>query len=205
MTSPVLFTIGHSTHDMGAFLELLRRHGIALLADVRSSPYSRFNAQFNREPLTAALKDRGVDYAFLGRELGARRDERQCYVGQKVKYDLVARLPIFQQGLDFLHQAAKKYRVTLLCAEKDPLTCHRTILVCRQLRTDDISIQHILEDGTIETQAAAEDRLLDMLHMPAATLFQTKDDLIEEAYDRQGERIAFAASSEEAEAAEYSF
>ncbi len=86
----------------------------------------------------------------------------------------------------------------VLCAEKDPLTCHRTILVCRHLRSD-LAIRHILEDGTIETNEQGEERLLALLNMPSATLFQSKDDLIEEAYDRQGERIAFVESPEEAE------
>ena len=205
MTAPVLFTIGHSNHEIGAFLDLIERHGITLVADVRSSPYSRFNPQFNRETLAAALEGRGMEYAFMGRELGARREERQCYVGQQVKYDRVARLPIFQQGLDFLRQAAVCGRVALVCAEKDPLTCHRTILVCRNLRNDPIAISHILEDGAIETNAEAEDRLLTLMNMPSATLFQSKDELIEEAYDRQGERIAFVESPEQAEAAECSF
>jgi uncharacterized protein (DUF488 family) len=205
MTAPVLFTIGHSNHDLGAFLDLLRRHGITLLADVRSSPYSRFNPQFNRETLTAALENRDVEYSFLGRELGARREEPQCYVGPRVQYDRVAVLPIFRQGLSFLRTAIAKGRVALVCAEKDPLTCHRAFLVCRHLRNDNISIRHILEDGTIETNAAAEERLLALLDMPSATLFQSKDDLIEEAYDRQGERIAYVESPEQAEEAECSF
>ncbi len=205
MTAPELFTIGHSSHEIGTFLDLLERHGITLLADVRSSPYSRFNPQFNQETLTAALQSRGIEYAFLGRELGARREERECYVGQQVRYDRVARLPVFQQGLDFLRQAAAQGRVALVCAEKDPLTCHRTILVCRNLRKDDIAISHILEDGTVETNAEAENRLLSLLNMPSVMLFQSKDELIEEAYDRQGERIAFVESPEQAEAAECSF
>jgi uncharacterized protein (DUF488 family) len=205
MTALVLFTIGHSNHEMAALLALLQQHGITLVADVRSSPYSRFNPQFNRESLADALQKCGIEYVFLGRELGARREERQCYSGQQARYDRVARLPIFQQGLDFLRQAAGRGRVALLCAEKDPLTCHRTILVCRNMRSESIAISHILEDGSIETNAEAEDRLLSMLNMPSATLFQSKDDLIEEAYDRQGERIAFVESPEQAEAAECSF
>lgn len=199
MTAPVLFTIGHSNHEPAALLDLLRRHGVTLVADVRSSPYSRFNSQFNRETLHATLENCGIQYAFLGRELGARREEPQCYVGPRVQYDRVAQLPIFRQGLDFLREAVVKSRVALLCAEKDPLTCHRTILICRHLRNDNLSILHILEDGSVETQEEAENRLLALMKMPAATLFQSKDELIEEAYDRQGDRIAFVESAEEAE------
>src|SRR5262249_12681672 len=155
MTAPTLFTIGHSNHEMAAFVKLLQQHGITLVADVRSSPYSRFNPQFNRESLAAALEKCGIEYAFLGRELGARREERQCYAGQQARYDRVARLPLFQQGLEVLREAATRGRVTLLCAEKDPLTCHRTILVCRNLRSESLAISHILEDGGIETNSDA--------------------------------------------------
>jgi len=205
MTAPILFTIGHSNHEMAALVDLLRRHAITLVADVRSSPYSRFNCQFNREALAAALKNCGIEYAFLGREFGARREERECYDGQRVIYDRVARLPIFRQGLDFVREAAGKGPTTLLCAEKDPLTCHRTILICRHLRDSGLSIRHILEDGAIETHEAAEDRLLALLNMPSATLFQSKGELIEEAYDRQGERIAYFESPERQTEAEYSY
>ncbi len=205
MTAPILFTIGHSNHEMAALADFLRRHEITLVADVRSSPYSRFNCQFNREALAAALTNCGIEYAFLGRELGARREERECYDGQRVRYDRVARLPIFRQGLDFLRAAAGKGRLTLLCAEKDPLTCHRTILICRHLRGGGLSIRHILEDASIETHEAAEDRLLELLNMPSATLFQSKDELIEEAYDRQGERIAYVESPERQTEAEFSY
>ena len=200
MTVPVLYTIGHSNHNMGTFLDLLRRHEMSMLVNVRSSPYSQHNWQFNRESLIEALKNRGVEYVFLGRELGARRDEPQCYVRQKVQYGRVAQLPIFKQGLDFLRHVAAKERAALLCAEKDPLACHRAILICRQLRKETISILHVLEDGTIETNLQAESRLLELLKMPASSLFQSKDELIEEAYDRQGERIAFVDSSSQAEA-----
>jgi len=206
MNAPMLFTVGHSNHEMPALLDLLRQHGITLLADVRSSPHSRYNSQFNREALQAALENCGIGYVFLGRELGARREERECYLGPKVQYARVARLPVFKQGLDYLREAVTRKRVALLCAEKDPLACHRTILICRQLRSDDISISHIRDDGTVETHAEAENRLLALMNMPSGSLFQSKEELIEEAYDRQGERIAFVESPErEGEPAELSY
>ena len=118
MSAPVLFTIGHSSHEPAALLDLLRRHGITLVADVRSSPYSRFNSQFNRETLQAALENCGIQYVFLGRELAARREEPQCYLGPRVQYGRVAQLPIFRQGLDFLREAVGKSRVALLCARR---------------------------------------------------------------------------------------
>jgi uncharacterized protein (DUF488 family) len=194
VTAPILYTIGHSNHEIATFIDLLERHDVKLVADVRSSPYSGYNSQFNREPLSAALRSRGLEYLFLGRELGARRDEPECYVDQKVKFPLVARLPLFRQGIDHLRQTIVGSRTALLCAEKDPLACHRAILICRYLRKDDIDIRHILEDGVAEQNADAESRLLALLKMPSRSLFQSKDELIEEAYDRQGDKIAFVDS-----------
>ena len=190
-----LLTVGHSNHEAGLFLELLARHGVTAIADVRSQPYSQFNPQFNRETLEHVLAKGCVHYVFLGRELGARRAERECYVSGKARYELIARLPLFMQGLERLRHGAAAQRIALLCSEKDPLTCHRFILICRQLRGE-FAIEHILEDGRLEAQAAAEDRLLELVGLPTADLFQSKEQLVEQAYDKPGEAIAFVEAAD---------
>ncbi len=191
---PCLFTIGHSDHEMPDFISLLTRHGVTAVADVRSQPYSRFNGQFNRETLFELLKRAGIQYVFLGRELGARRSERESYEGKQARYDLIARLPAFREGLDRLRRGFGTHRIALLCAEKDPITCHRTVLVCRHLRADSIEMRHILEDGSIETTEQVEARLLEVVGLPPSHLFKDRSELIEEAYELQGERIAFTES-----------
>jgi uncharacterized protein (DUF488 family) len=191
-----LFTIGHSDHEMQELMPLLSRHRIDTIADVRSQPYSRFSPQFNREVLKDCLKIAGIDYVFLGRELGARRAERESYRGRQARYDLISHLPAFQEGLDWIRREIPSRRISLLCAEKDPLECHRTILVCRHLRSDPLEINHILEDGSIENTDQAESRLLELVGLPPANLFQNRLDLIEEAYDRQANRIAYTESEE---------
>ena len=196
-TKPCLFTIGHSDHEMGKFVSLLARHGVNAVADVRSQPYSRFNSQFNRELLAEALRQAGIQYVFLGRELGARRSERESYQDKQARYDLIERLPAFREGLERLRRGIAAHRLALLCAEKDPLTCHRTILVCRHLRSEPIDIQHILEDGSLETTEQAENRLLEVVGLPPTHLFLDRSELIEQAYDLQAEQIAYT----EAEAA----
>ena len=103
-----------------------------------------------------SLEDHGIDYAFLGRELRRPPRGTPCYLGERVQYDRVANLPIFRQGSISSAGLRQMPRGAAL-AEKDPLTCHRTILVCRHLRNDNLSIQHILEDGTIETNEDAEE------------------------------------------------
>src|SRR5712692_1910478 len=158
-----LFTIGHSNHSIEVLVELLRQHAVQAVADVRSRPYSGRFPQFNRPVLKRELKESGLRYVFLGLELGARREESCCYVEGQARYDLVAKTNAFAEGLDRVIKGLSRYRIALLCAEKDPLTCHRTILVCRHLRWKGFPIQHILADGTLELHEAAENRLLSLL------------------------------------------
>lgn len=203
----ILYTIGHSNHELPQFAVLLRQHGVTAVADVRSSPYSAYNPQFNRETLQTHLEAAGIDYVHLGAELGARRSEPECYDDDgRVCYSRVAQTAGFRAGLARLAALRREQRVALMCAEKDPLTCHRTILICRALRepspgapgrargTGSPEIRHIREDGSIETHDAAESRLLALCKLPERDLFHTRDDLVAEAYEKQGARIAYVAT-----------
>lgn len=191
-----LFTIGHSNHELSALLELLRRHGVQAVADVRSQPYSGRLPQFNRPVLEKACKENGLQYVFLGRELGARRDEPECYVEGQARYDLVAKTAAFAEGLQRVLKGLAKYRVALLCAEKDPLTCHRTILVCRHLRGRGLAIEHIHANGSLESHDAAESRLLRLAGLAQPSLFAVHAEQVEQAYDWQAARIAYRENSE---------
>ena len=162
-----LFTIGHSTHSVETFISLLKMHGITALCDVRSSPYSRFTPQFNREALKDELVRRRVIYIYLGTELGPRSSDPTCYEGGKVQYNRLAGKDIFQQGLLRLRKGMATYRIALMCAEKDPLACHRMLLICRHLRGNDIIIRHILEDGSLEDNQDTEMRLMKQLKIDA--------------------------------------
>lgn len=196
----VVYTIGHSAHSTEKFLALLTGHQITVVADVRSQPYSRVNPQFTRERLRTDLKAAGIKYVFLGRELGARSEDAACYIDGKVQYDLLARTEAFREGLARIVEGVSTYRIALTCAEKDPLVCHRTILVCRHLAAMGIESQHILEDGRLESHDAALTRLLSELAISDRDLFRSRDELIAEAYDRRGQQIAYSektASSDE--------
>jgi len=192
-----LYTIGYSTHSIEEFIRLLTMHSITAVCDVRSTPYSQFTPQFNRELLQKELKIYNISYVFLGEELGARSDNPSCYVNGKVQYGCLAQELRFYQGINRLVEGLTNYRIALMCAEKDPIACHRTILVCRNLRSRDIEIKHILGDGKIESNIDFEQRLLDMLKMPYNDLFTSDEDLIEEAYNIQGQKIAYVKNSHE--------
>jgi uncharacterized protein (DUF488 family) len=197
--SKVLYTIGHSTLSLERFTELLGNHSVTAVADVRSHPYSRYNPQFNRETLKAHLKARGFEYVFLGSELGARSEDPACYREGQVQFELVAMTSLFKEGLARVHNGMKTHRICLMCAEKDPLFCHRTILVCRHLRAPDIQISHILEDGTLEQHQDAERRLMEILRVPESTLFTTFEQQLEGAYDIQGKKIAYVEKKSDGE------
>jgi len=129
-----LFTIGHSNYSLDHFIELLLSHQLSTIADVRSSPYSKYSPHFNKDVLESALRNADIDYIFLGRELGAQRTEDDCYIDGQAKYERIANLPTFQRGLERVFQGIEHYRIALMCSESDPITCHRTILICRELK-----------------------------------------------------------------------
>ena len=191
-----LFTIGHSGHSLDRFLKLLVVNGVTAVADVRSRPYSRFNPQFNREVLGNFLRSNRIYYVFLGDELGARRVEPECYVANKARYDRIVQLPTFQSGLTRVRNGLADHRIALMCAEKDPITCHRSILVCRHLRDGATTINHILEDGSLESGVSAESRLLGLLRLDMPELFGSREEMVERAYDAQAEKIAYVRSGE---------
>ncbi|MBS1840239.1 MAG: DUF488 domain-containing protein [Acidobacteria bacterium] len=199
-----LYTVGHSNRTLEEFLSLLKVHEIQAIADVRSQPYSKMYPQFDREALAASLKAVGIAYVFLGRELGARSQDPSCYEDGKVQFDRLARAAVFKEGLERVHQGMKQFRVALMCAEKEPLACHRTILVARELSLQGVSIRHILSATESEDHAQTTERLLRQLDMSEANLFMDKTELIDDAYRNQAQRIAYerAESAVAAEALE---
>jgi uncharacterized protein (DUF488 family) len=178
----------------------LNLHGVTAVGDVRSKPYSRMNPQFNREALKGRLREAGIGYVFLGRELGARSEDPSCYEHGRVQYGRLAATGLFRQGLQRVQSGMKKYRLALMCAEKEPLQCHRAVLVSRHLSAAGITIQHILADGGLESQAGLLDRLRRRLDLPECDLFRSYEDVLVDAYRIQESRIAAAAVETESEA-----
>ena len=191
MTTPTILTIGHSKHSVQTLVELLNGKAVEVVIDVRSQPYSRFNPDFNRESLSECLKKQRISYLFLGRELGARSSDPSCYERGRVQYRRLAATKLFQDGLRRVIESAQAQRVALLCAEKEPLACHRTILVGRELEAAGVPVAHIHADGTLESNSDALTRLIRMVGLPEEDLFRTRDELIADAYAAQEERIAF--------------
>ena len=159
-TGTTVLTIGHSTHSAAAFIDLLQRHGVAALADVRAAPYSRFTPHFNRETLAGSLDARGIEYVFLGRELGGRSDNPAYYDDGRVSYERLGGTRSFQKGLDCVAQGTTGHRIALMCAEREPLECHRCLLVAPALEARGVPVAHIRSDGRLEPHGDAMVRLL---------------------------------------------
>lgn len=148
-----LFTIGHSNHEQAHLIELLAQHEIEVLADVRSAPYSRYTAHFNRETLQSAVKSAGLQYLFLGDSLGGRPPASDCYDDEGfVLYWRQAETPLFLSGIERIERGREKYRVAMMCSEEDPTVCHRYRLISRVLTERGIAVQHIRGDGQIQSQ-----------------------------------------------------
>lgn len=189
----MLYTIGHSNHPIAHFLALLQGAGIDCVADVRSVPFSRRFPQFSQKALAASLKDAGIEYWFLGDALGARPKDPGCYQDGKASYARIAATRAFKDAIDALIAAARVKRVALMCAEKEPLDCHRTILVARALAQQGCEVAHILADGSIAPHAEIERQLL-RAAKEGDDLFDDRAAALARAYDKRAGKMAFAGA-----------
>ncbi|MEB3343421.1 DUF488 domain-containing protein [Okeania sp.] len=208
-----LFTVGHSNHSIEFFLSLLQKHQITTVADVRSFPYSKYSPHFNQKNIQQSLQEINISYIFLGKELGARTNDLSCYVNGKALYELIAQTEDFKKGLERVYQSWENHNnIALMCSEQDPITCHRAILVSRNLKNQGLDIYHILKSGELENHSDLEKRLLEinnLVEKPQSflqlSLFDTESfsqnvtqstqdseyTKLEKAYKIQGDKIAY--------------
>ncbi len=190
----MVFTIGHSTHPQKRFKELLHQHHITAVADVRSTPYSRRNPQFNRTELAGWLAEADIAYVFMGRELGGRSDDPSDYENGRVRYDRLQAKPAFGVGVERIIRGALDQRIALVCSEKEPLDCHRSLLVAQALADRGVSVNHILADGSLETHSQTLKRLLEMTGLKQAELFPPSGNETEHAGDPVSQAVALRAA-----------
>jgi uncharacterized protein (DUF488 family) len=191
--NPIL-TIGHSNHTLAKFLALLQGVEVRAVADVRSAPVSRFSPHFNKVALSASLAEQGISYVFLGKELGGRPDLPELFSGGVADYEKMAAVPAFKGGIARLITGAESHRIAIMCAEADPLDCHRGLLVARALTEAGIEVGHILSSGQVLTHAEIEDRLLDLAGLTNENLLAaSRDERLAEAYRARGRKVAYAA------------
>lgn len=187
-----IFSIGHSTHTPDAFQKMLRNAGVNAIADVRSSPYSRHLPHFSKQDFRQWLKNAGIDYSFLGKELGGRPSDPSLFVDGVADYEAMARTSTFEMGIDRLLSGMKKYRIAMMCSEKEPLDCHRCLLVSRRLASLNLKIGHILPRGELVSHDTIEDRLLALEGRSSADMFASRSEQLISAYRSRGLKVAYA-------------
>lgn len=195
----VLLSIGHSQHPVEYFIDLLKSHNVNYLLDVRSTPYSQFAANYNRENIKDMLQKNGIGYAYMGDYFGARPTDYLLYSPSGyLDFEKVANSEKFKKGFNNVERGVNQgYRIAFMCTEKDPIECHRTILVTREFYKAGYLIEHIMPDNTIQTQDVINKRLLDMYYpnRNQISLFSSenlsKEQYINEAYKKQNKRIGY--------------
>jgi uncharacterized protein (DUF488 family) len=206
----VLFSVGHSNHELDQFIALLVGASVTAVADVRSAPYSRRQPQFNRPRLEGALQQRGIAYVFLGEQLGGRPADRDLYdedgEGLRVNYERVRQTTAFRDGVDRLLRGLERYKVAMMCGEHDPLDCHRGLMIAPALLERGVAPLHLRRDGSVETTEELEKRLLAETKLAALLerpLFPPSDEekreVLAEAYRVMARKRAFKQEAESEE------
>lgn len=193
MVNHSLYSIGYATKPITIFIAQLKQYKITAIADVRSVPYSKAFFDYHQEALTATLKSEDIHYVYLGEELGPRSKDNAHYdENDQVQFDQLMQSPLYLQGVQRLQAGLHKgMRIAMMCAEKDPADCHRSLLIAYHLqRKLKISVQHIMHDGALESQQAMETRLA-VLHNRTADLFSSEAEQTDLAYELQTKLKAY--------------
>lgn len=191
---PTVYSIGHSLLSKARFIARLQEYGIQVLLDVRSSPSSSRAPHFSRPVMKEWLGEVGVIYSFGGRHLGGRPSDPGLYERGQVSYDKMAATPGFTAALRRLLRGAKRSRVAIMCAEADPIECHRFLLIGRYLSAHAVPILHVHSNGAAESQSEGETRLLRELGLAQSDFFKPSIDALHAAYRAQASRVAYRIS-----------
>jgi uncharacterized protein (DUF488 family) len=205
MNKPVIYTVGHSTHEISYFLGLLKEYSVNCLVDVRSIAASTYNPQYNKEPLSDFLKNNGVTYLHFAEEFGARRTHPDLLDEDgKVDFEKVRESWNFKLGMERIrHEIDKGLTIALMCSESEPFDCHRFSMISVALVNDGLDVQHILKDKSIISNTELEARLLKKYDrkIPKPDIFTPEvshEDQLKAAYRLKNKEIAFPPFSKNA-------
>lgn len=189
-----IFSLGHSTLPLEHFVELLTNVGVTAVADVRSVPFSSRAPWFRQREFKAGLRRAGIAYAFLGDELGGRPKTPDLFRAGIADYIAMAETAALKSGLERLQKGSEKHRIAMVCAERDPLHCHRCLLIGRQLALRNVEVRHLHPNGPEETQRQAEERLLREENLAVDDLLWPWAERLREAYGRRNRQVAYSVS-----------
>lgn len=197
--SRILYTVGHSQHNVEYFIDMLRKCNINYVLDVRSTPYSQFAENYNREKIKVSLRGANIEYSFMGNFFGARPEDRALYSKEGyLDFEKARNSTKFQSGVNNVIKGIQAgNNITLMCTEKDPMECHRAIMVARTFFERGIEVQHILADGSLQSHDVLNQKLID-LYFPdryQISLFssenKSEEEYLEEAYRRHNKKIGY--------------
>jgi uncharacterized protein (DUF488 family) len=196
MGKPIIYTVGHSTHPIEYFLDLLRCYKVNCVIDVRSMPASRFNPPYNKKSLTISLNSNGVEYLHFGDAFGARQtDPRLLDSSGRVDFQKIRNTEKFKDAIGRLKMETEGGNtIALMCSEAEPLSCHRFVMISVALK--DFEVRHILKDKSIASQHELESRLTEnfsknwsQTQMFGETLLS--DEKLRQAYQRMNKQIGY--------------
>ncbi|MCT4593034.1 MAG: DUF488 domain-containing protein [Anaeromicrobium sp.] len=196
-----IFTIGHSNYSMDRLLKMLNFHNINCIVDIRGTPYSKYNTQFNKEAIKRTLIHNGFTYIYMGKEFAVQREDRSLYTNEGyADFEKVIHNKDFLIGIERLKAGCKKgYRIALMGAMQDPINCHRCILLGKVLRDEGFNLRHIIDDYTLATQEEMEENLLEKYYSNRNQITfdiymgkgQSKQDLLKECYRKSNKEIGY--------------
>ena len=203
MPKKVIYTIGHSSHPAEFFLELLQTHGVDCIVDVRSTPASQYNPQYNKPVLANFLKFNNIMYLHFGKEFGARHTNSALHSDDgKVNFEKVQATEAFREGVRRLEEGVEKgFFPALMCAEGDPLDCHRFSMISGYLEERGFEVRHILKDNVWVAHEELEQELLKRYakKLPQPTIFEpniTREDQIRAAYRLHNQQVGWSPKEE---------
>ena len=192
-----VYTIGYTAFSIDEFIEVINHYGINCVIDVRSSPFSNYYTDYNKDVLENTLKKHNILYRNYAKEFGARQLNPAFYSGDIVDFDKFIQSEQFLEGVSKIKKGIKLgYSFVLMCAEKDPIKCHRSIMLGKGFSNNNFTVKHILSKTKLESQTDLEDRLLEMYHKDRFQLTFFNEDLseanlLEDAYKKQNLLIGY--------------
>lgn len=199
----MLFTIGYTAFQIKDFINTLKQNKIKALVDVRSLPYSEHYPDYNKENLEHMLTENKIQYRNFASEFGARQTDKSYFSSEGyLDFECFAKSSQFKDGYKLVINALERgHNIVLMCSEKDPATCHRSIMITRVFHENGIKVTHLLATGGCESQTDIEQQLLNKYfpNREQLSLFGNlgQEDLVGIAYQKRNAEIGYRVGGNE--------
>lgn len=196
-----IFAMGHSNYPYDKLIDMIKKYNVNCVVDIRETPYSKYNIQYNREVFNESLKKSGFIYIYMGNEFGAKRTNKDVYTEEGyADFEKVIKEDIFLKGIERLKNGCQMgYKIVLLGAMQEPIRCHRSILLGKTLNKEGFDVKYIMHERYLATQEDIEESLLDKYFSDRKQLSidnllgnaLTREEMIQEGYRLANKEIGF--------------